>query len=250
MQSFVQVPDKTERIVYAAAMNSCFEIDISNSQRSLKVDMAELRRTLQIALQMEQVASAVLSISIVDNATIHRLNREHLQHDYPTDVISFPLEISSPDEYEDEDEDQDADVDEASSDETQNAVDVSRESALGELPEPEFTDDALRAAGCAIEGEIIASAEMARELAAAGRWTPLAELKLYLVHGMLHICGYDDQSPEEQQKMRARERAIMSQLGLTVVYPGESHAADLSQQQQQQQQQSRSTNGSCGRTDA
>lgn len=228
-------------------MNMCFEIDISNSQRSLEVDMADLRRTLQVALQIEQVASAVLSVSIVDNATIHRLNREHLQHDYPTDVISFPLEISSPDEYEEEDEDQDADVNEDSSDETPNAVDVSRESALGELPEAAFTDDALRAAGCAIEGEIIASAEMACELAAAGRWTPLAELKLYLVHGMLHICGYDDQSPEEQQKMRARERAILSQLGLTVVYPGESHSADLSQQQQQQ---SRSTNGSCGRTDA
>ncbi len=29
------------------------------------------------------------SISVVDDATIHRLNRQHLQHDWPTDVISF-----------------------------------------------------------------------------------------------------------------------------------------------------------------
>jgi len=32
------------------------------------------------------------SISIVDDATIHRLNREHLDHDWPTDVISFVFE--------------------------------------------------------------------------------------------------------------------------------------------------------------
>lgn len=33
-----------------------------------------------------------VSISIVDDPTIHRLNREHLEHDWPTDVISFAFE--------------------------------------------------------------------------------------------------------------------------------------------------------------
>ncbi len=32
------------------------------------------------------------SISLVDDPTIHELNREHLQHDWPTDVISFVFE--------------------------------------------------------------------------------------------------------------------------------------------------------------
>ncbi|HVY60053.1 MAG TPA: rRNA maturation RNase YbeY, partial [Planctomycetota bacterium] len=31
------------------------------------------------------------SVAIVDDPTIHALNREHLAHDYPTDVISFGL---------------------------------------------------------------------------------------------------------------------------------------------------------------
>ena len=32
-----------------------------------------------------------ISIAVVDDATIHQLNRQYLQHDYPTDVLSFPL---------------------------------------------------------------------------------------------------------------------------------------------------------------
>ncbi len=32
-----------------------------------------------------------VSVAIVDDATIHQLNRSYLQHDYPTDVLSFPL---------------------------------------------------------------------------------------------------------------------------------------------------------------
>jgi probable rRNA maturation factor len=36
--------------------------------------------------------SLTVSISVVDDPTIHRLNREHLQHDWPTDVISFSFD--------------------------------------------------------------------------------------------------------------------------------------------------------------
>lgn len=51
------------------------------------------RRTLVEAI--ESIASDFgwseghISLAIVDDAEIHRVNREFLQHDYPTDVISF-----------------------------------------------------------------------------------------------------------------------------------------------------------------
>ena len=36
--------------------------------------------------------SARLSLAVVDDPTIHELNRRHLNHDWPTDVLSFVLE--------------------------------------------------------------------------------------------------------------------------------------------------------------
>ena len=39
-----------------------------------------------------KLTSLTASISIVDDSTIHRLNREHLDHDWPTDVISFAFD--------------------------------------------------------------------------------------------------------------------------------------------------------------
>ena len=162
-----------------------FEIDISNRQQAVPIDRDAIRAAVLRGLQMEQVDSAVLSISIVDNLTIHTLNRHHLHHDYPTDVISFQLDFSHGDVV------QSPDVDESRM---------------------------LRAARAAIEGEIIASAEMAATMADHGGWSAHDELTLYVIHGLLHVCGYDDLSDEEQAFMRARERAILGSLGLKAVY--------------------------------
>jgi len=68
-----------------------WEIDIVSQQVALPVNTGLLQDAVASVLRQEQVVSAIVSITIVDNATIHRINREHLQHDYPTDVISFLL---------------------------------------------------------------------------------------------------------------------------------------------------------------
>ena len=71
-----------------------------------------------------------------------------------------------------------------------------------------------RASGAMIEGEIVASVEMASQMAADANWSTQSELTLYVIHGMLHICGYDDLTDDERVIMRAREAAILSSLGL------------------------------------
>ncbi|MEM8736465.1 MAG: rRNA maturation RNase YbeY [Planctomycetota bacterium] len=38
--------------------------------------------------------SLTASIAIVDDPTIHRINRDHLNHDWPTDVISFVFDAN------------------------------------------------------------------------------------------------------------------------------------------------------------
>jgi len=41
-----------------------------------------------------------------------------------------------------------------------------------------------------------------------------AELALYVVHGVLHACGFDDTSARARRVMRAAEREVMHSLGL------------------------------------
>ena len=51
-----------------------------------------LRRGVALALETAEIPSAEIEIAIVDDARIHELNRRHLNHDWETDVISFPYE--------------------------------------------------------------------------------------------------------------------------------------------------------------
>src|SRR5439155_859115 len=52
---------------------------------------ALVREVVRAVLAGEDVADYELSLAFVDNPTIHRLNQRYLQHDEPTDVLSFPL---------------------------------------------------------------------------------------------------------------------------------------------------------------
>ena len=73
-----------------------------------------------------------------------------------------------------------------------------------------------------INGEIIASAEQAVQQAQTTNTDPRAELMLYLVHGLLHLMGYDDRKPEQARQMHAREDALLEDLGFGCVYAGRS----------------------------
>jgi probable rRNA maturation factor len=48
---------------------------------------------------------------------------------------------------------------------------------------------------------------------------PRDELALYVVHGLLHLCGYDDQTAEDRTRIRRREDEILTTEGLTNTFP-------------------------------
>ncbi len=58
-------------------------------------------------------------------------------------------------------------------------------------------------------GEVIVSAETAVREARSRRRSPEAELELYVVHGLLHLLGYDDSTPAEARAMRRREIELL-----------------------------------------
>ena len=58
-------------------------------------------------------------------------------------------------------------------------------------------------------GEIFISVDTARRHARAFENSLLRELKLYIVHGLLHLHGFDDRMPREARKMKAAQERIL-----------------------------------------
>lgn len=150
------------------------EVEISNTQSHLHVNPAMLDRLVRMVLLAEDRPHAAISIAVVDNATIHAINRSHLAHDWPTDVITFPL---------------------------------------GEPDEP------------VLAGELVVSAEMACSSARELGFEAVDELALYVVHGLLHLCGYDDHDDPARAQMRKREDELLSLAGFATPHAQDQQVA-------------------------
>jgi probable rRNA maturation factor len=61
-------------------------------------------------------------------------------------------------------------------------------------------------------GEIFISVETARRHARRFRNSFVRELQLYIVHGLLHLRGFDDKTPAEEQRMRAQQTKVLRQI--------------------------------------
>jgi len=139
------------------------EVEINDAQTHVALDHDRLRALVEGVLRGEGVSAASISLALVDDATIHRINREHLNHDEPTDVVSF---------------------------------------VLSEADEP------------SLSGELVVSTETAARVAAEIGAPPWNEVALYVVHGLLHLCGYDDLDAEAAALMRRREDEALAREGL------------------------------------
>ncbi len=106
-----------------------------------------------------------LSVLIVDDGEIRNLNRDYLQRDRPTNVISFAM----------------------------------REGAADPL-HPDLL------------GDVVISIETAARDAAEAGCALESELYFLLLHGTLHLLGYDHErgTEEEAERMEDREREIFS----------------------------------------
>lgn len=74
-----------------------------------------------------------------------------------------------------------------------------------------FDDAPLTKDDCA--GEIIVSAQVASNEARLRQIDVNSEIALYVVHGALHLAGYDDHTDEQAADMHQREKEILNSLG-------------------------------------
>ena len=65
-----------------------------------------------------------------------------------------------------------------------------------------------------LAGELVLGVEVAKEQATERGHDIGVELALYVIHGLLHLCGYDDKSAKAEREMRGRERHYLKLLNL------------------------------------
>ncbi|MBU4376212.1 MAG: rRNA maturation RNase YbeY [Candidatus Omnitrophica bacterium] len=61
-----------------------------------------------------------------------------------------------------------------------------------------------------ILGDIVISVDRARAQAKAFGTSFKDEIELYIIHGVLHILGYDDEAPPERKVMRKKEKEYLT----------------------------------------
>jgi probable rRNA maturation factor len=63
-------------------------------------------------------------------------------------------------------------------------------------------------------GEVVVSYETAKRQAEEAGHDVDEEIAHLLVHGVLHLLGYDHAEPEDEARMRAREHRVLTELGI------------------------------------
>lgn len=79
----------------------------------------------------------------------------------------------------------------------------------------------LSEGGGRLAGELVIGAEVAQAQAHERGHDVQAELALYVIHGLLHLCGHDDKTPPAAAVMRERERHYLRELGLPDIAPAD-----------------------------
>jgi probable rRNA maturation factor len=64
-----------------------------------------------------------------------------------------------------------------------------------------------------ISGEVIISTDAVKKNTKEFQTSYAHELALYIIHGILHLLGYDDHKPADIKKMRNKEQELLGVLG-------------------------------------
>jgi rRNA maturation RNase YbeY len=135
-------------------------ISIEQAHPERHLDDEPLRTVLETILTEEDCSLGSVTVVLTDHESVLQLNRDYLDHDYLTDVLSFDL-----------------------------------------------SDGPER-----VEGEIYVDLDTAAERHVEFETTFEQEVHRYAAHGLLHLIGYDDGTPEGQANMRRLEDRYLSTI--------------------------------------
>lgn len=123
-----------------------------------------LEKSAGITLEHLNIEEGDLTIILTDDDPMQQLNKEFLDVDAPTDVLSFPADYTDPD------------------------------------------------SGAPYLGDVLISYPRALEQSSASGHTVGLELQLLVVHGVLHLLGYNDEEAQDKFRMWAVQAEILGRL--------------------------------------
>ncbi len=133
-----------------------------------KIDTKLLEELIDFTSKKLELTPSIVSIVLVDNEYIHKINKTYRNVDAPTDVISFAF--------------------------------------LDEKTNPKLEITNL--------GEIYISLEKAHSQAIEYNHSFERELSFLIVHGLLHLLGYDHMTKEDEKEMFDLQKDILNSLGI------------------------------------
>ena len=155
-----------------------FALTIRNRQKARALNARLLRRITRALLEeLLQLPSADLGFVVLTAAEMTRLNETFLRHAGPTDVITFDYH-----------------------------------EAAGVAASSSDSRRAPRGPGSALHGEIFVCVDEAVLQARRYRTSWPEELVRYLVHGVLHLLGFDDQTAADRRRMKREENRLLRRL--------------------------------------
>jgi rRNA maturation RNase YbeY len=119
----------------------------------------EIKKWLTKVAVAEGKRVGEVSVIFCSDEHLLQINRQYLQHDYYTDIITF-----------------------------------------------DYTEDKL------ISGDLFISVDTVKANAEEYKQAFDQELHRVILHGVLHLCGYDDDNPQQQKLMRAAEDKYLNML--------------------------------------
>ena len=139
-------------------------VEIARRGAGKKFSSRKLEKIALAILELVDRADAELSLVLIGNREMQKLNAGYRRKDYPTDVLSFPVE--------------------------------------GKVP-----------AEISLLGEVIISVEKAAQQARERARTLEKEMVTLLIHGIVHLLGYDhERSAKDARAMSRVEKRIYRQL--------------------------------------
>lgn len=136
------------------------KLSMRNLQRRYPLASSEARKAAGLLMdELLEIEAYDLSILFVNETRMAQLNESHLQHEGPTDIITF-----------------------------------------------DYCTPTL------LHGELVICPAVASKHAEKYRTSLGRELARYIIHGVLHLQGHDDQKPADRRKMKREENRLLQKL--------------------------------------